>query len=63
MNIDFKLLHKFFFWNVIGMIVVVAGDLYFEGRTYYGAVLLPFINTPIMYFLGKKYKLYGLDKH
>lgn len=61
MKIDFKLLYKIFFWNVIFMILWIAGDMIFTESTKFSLVLIPFILTPIHYILEKKYKCFGLD--
>ena len=61
MNIDFKLLHKIFRWNVLLMIVVVVSQILIHGGTDYYAILIPFPNTLLMYPLEKKYKLFGFE--
>ena len=61
MKIDFKLLHKFFFWNVLIMVLWVIGEIHFTGNAEYSTVFIPFVLTPIMYILEKKYKIYGFD--
>lgn len=61
MKIDFKLLHKIFFWNVIFIILWIAGDIIFTESTKFSTILIPFILTPIHYILEKKYNLYGFD--
>lgn len=58
MKIDFQLLHKIFFVNVLLMVLVVILDIYFEGYTGYYVALLPFINTAWMYYYEKKYGLF-----